>query len=893
MTPRCSSSLTRRWQGDTDRPTLSASSCMVMRLSDCNWLRILRSMASRACIGTNSGLGKNLWDFIPILVGMSREIEIFGRPRPVKIGRYWMPRSTAMGIEPARLEMLSALARKVLWLSSWTIHHANHIRPNVDGLKVGGHQASSASLANIMSALYFSVLRPQDRVAVKPHASPVFHAIQYLFGHQTREKLENFRGFKGAQSYPSRTKDTDDVDFSTGSVGLGVAQTLFASLVQDYVKAHGWMKERPEGRMIALVGDAEMDEGNIFEALLEGWKHGLRNTWWVVDYNRQSLDAVVREGLWEKFESMFRNFGWDVVIVKYGRLMQAAFAEPGGEALRRWIDACPNAMYAALCFQGGAAFRKHLRDEIGDQGPVSQLIERRSDDELLALMSNLGGHDMTSMIDAFEAIDHDRPVCFIAYTIKGVGLPMQGHKDNHAGLMTVTQMEKWRASQNIRSGHEWDKFEGLSKPQAELKAFLTAVPFNQEGRRRLTAPVIEVPQQLTFKPAAQMSTQQGFGLVLNELARGDTELASRIVTASPDVTVSTNLGGWVNRRGLFAKLENADLFRQEKIPSTFNWDYSPKGQHIELGIAEMNLFILLSALGLSPSINGARLLPVGTLYDPFIERGLDALNYACYQDARFMVAATPSGVTLAPEGGAHQSIATPLIGIAQDGLAAFEPAFVDELAVIMGWGFAHMQRELTDEGDEQSGMRSGGSVYLRLSTRSIGQPQRMMTLDLQKGITDGAYWLRQPRPNAEGVIAHTGAGAPGASQAIGLLGESRRDVGLLAVTSADRLHAGWTAARKIRRDNRGSKHISHIEKLLAPLPRDCGIVPVIDGHPATLGWLGSVRGHRAEALGVEHFGQTGTIDDLYRHHGIDANAIIDAAEGLTAGAPVRHRKMAV
>ena len=332
------------------------------------------------------------------------------------------------------MKLLSALARKVLWLSSWTIHHANHIRPNVDGLKVGGHQASSASLATIMSALYFSVLRPEDRVAVKPHASPVFHAIQYLFGHQTREKLENFRGFKGAQSYPSRTKDIDDVDFSTGSVGLGVAQTLFASLVQDYVKAHGWMKDRPEGRMIALVGDAEMDEGNIFEALLEGWKHGLRNTWWVVDYNRQSLDAVVREGLWEKFESMFRNFGWDVVIVKYGRLMRAAFAEPGGEALKRWIDACPNQMYAALCFQGGAAFRKHLRDEIGDQGEVSQLIERRSDDELLALMSNLGGHDMASMIEAFESIDHDRPVCFIAYTIKGVGLPFQGHKDNHAGL---------------------------------------------------------------------------------------------------------------------------------------------------------------------------------------------------------------------------------------------------------------------------------------------------------------------------------------------------------------------------------------------------------------------------------------------------------------------------
>lgn len=787
-----------------------------------------------------------------------------------------------MPVDSARLETLTALSRKALWLSSWTIHHANHIRANADGLKVGGHQASSASLATIMSALYFHVLRPEDRVAVKPHASPVFHAIQYLFGRQSREKLENFRGFKGAQSYPSRTKDVDDVDFSTGSVGLGVAQTLFASLVQDYVKAHGWMKDRREGRMIALVGDAEMDEGNIFEALAEGWKHGLRNTWWVVDYNRQSLDAVVREGLWEKFESMFRNFGWDVVIVKYGRLMREAFAEPGGEALKRWIDNCPNALYAALCFQGGAAFRKHLHDEIGDQGPITKLIDKRSDEELLALMSNLGGHDMASMLEAFESIDHDRPVCFIAYTIKGVGLPFQGHKDNHAGLMTVAQMEKYRESQNIRPGHEWDKYEGLAQSSAELDAFLARVPFNQDGRR-LTAPVVEVPAQLAFKPAPQMSTQQGFGLVLNEIARGDSELARRIVTTSPDVTVSTNLGPWVNRRGLFANAEKADLFRREKIPSTYNWDASPKGQHLELGIAEMNLFIMLSALGLSHQINGARLLPVGTLYDPFIERGLDALNYACYQDARFMVAATPSGITLAPEGGAHQSIATPLIGMAQDGLASFEPAFVDELAVIMGWGFNHMQR---DPGE-------GGSVYLRLSTRSIEQAQRIMTPELQQGITDGAYWLRKPGPNAELVIAYTGAMAPEAIEATGFIGESRRDIGLLAITSADRLHAGWTAARKLRRDRRGVQHLSHIEKLLAPLPRDCGIVTVIDGHPSALGWLGSVRGHRVEALGVEQFGQTGSIADLYRHYGIDANAIIDAAESLTTGAPVLHRKMAV
>jgi len=397
---------------------------------------------------------------------------------------------------PQDLSILAELERKVLWLANWTIHHANHERDSGDGLKVGGHQASCASLATIMTALYFHTLRPQDRVAVKPHASPNFHAVQYLLGRQTQDKLEAFRGFKGAQSYPSRTKDTDDVDFSTGSVGLGVAQTLFSSLAQDYVRSHGWGLERPEGRMIALLGDAELDEGNIFEAMLEGWKQGLRNCWWIVDYNRQSLDAVVREGLWERYQNLFRNFGWDVVLLKYGALQQAAFAEPGGEVLRRWIDNCPNQLYSALVFQGGAAWRKRLNDEIGDQGAVTALIERRSDDELARLMNNLGGHDLGSIIAAFDAVDHDRPVCFIAYTIKGYGLPFAGHKDNHAGLMTPVQMDTFRKSMNIRPGEEWSRFEGLEHSPADIQAFLDRVPFASAATRSLQAETIAVPESL-------------------------------------------------------------------------------------------------------------------------------------------------------------------------------------------------------------------------------------------------------------------------------------------------------------------------------------------------------------------------------------------------------------
>ncbi|MGU3493073.1 transketolase [Xanthobacteraceae bacterium A53D] len=792
------------------------------------------------------------------------------------------------------IRILAELERKVLWLATWMIHNANNLRPNEDGLKVGGHQASSASMATLMTALYFDALQPQDRVAVKPHASPIFHAIQYLLGRQSLEKMQNFRGYKGVQSYPSRTKDVDDVDFSTGSVGMGVAQTLFSSLVQDYVRAKGWGGKGAEGRMIALLGDAEMDEGNIFEALLEGWKHGLRNTWWVVDYNRQSLDAVVREGLWTRFEDIFRSFGWDVVVLKYGEIQKAAFAEPGGERLREWIDACPNQLYSALTFRGGQAWRKRLMDDLGDQGPVARLIESRSDDELARLMGNLGGHDLPSILDAFAAARaHDRPTCFIAYTIKGFGLPLAGHKDNHAGLMTPAQVETLQAAMGVRKGHEWAPFEGLKTPETRLRDFLRDVPFAKVGERRHQAPEVPVPERLAFGAQPVMSTQQGFGLLMHEIAKSDAALADRIVTTSPDVTVSTNLGAWVNRRGLFGRANVVDQFKAEKIPSTFNWSFSPEGQHMELGIAEMNLFTMLSALGLSHSIFGERLLPVGTLYDPFIERGLDALNYACYQDARFILAATPSGVTLAPEGGAHQSIATPLIGMSQDGLSSFEPAFADELAVILRWAFAHMQRSGDGEPDKATWLpdHAGGSTYLRLSTRPVDQPMREMDTDLETQILSGGYWMRKPGPNAQIVVAYAGAMAPEAIAAVGLMAEDRRDVGLLAVTSADRLHAGWTSAQRAREGGLPGAR-SHIERLLDDVPQHCALITVLDGHPATLGWLGSVHGHRARALGVERFGQTGTIADLHRHFGIDTAGILKAAEALSPGRPIRNLRIA-
>lgn len=777
---------------------------------------------------------------------------------------------------------LKNIEQRLLWLSHWMIHSANHIRPKSDGIKVGGHQASSASMVSIMTALYFQTLRPEDRVAVKPHASPIFHAIQYLMGNQTREKMENFRGFGGVQSYPSRTKDIDDVDFSTGSVGLGVAVTSFASIVQDYIQAKSWGSDQKLGRMIALVGDAELDEGNIYEALQEGWKNDLRNCWWIIDYNRQSLDGVVREGLFKRVEQIFDAFGWDIVRVKYGHLQRAAFEEVGGEQLRKWIDECPNQLYSALTFMGGSVWRERLMDSLGDQGDVTALIERRSDEELAALMENLGGNCVQTMADAFASIDHDRPVCFLAYTIKGWGTPIAGHKDNHGGLMNKTQMAEWQKYMGVAEGEEWDKFATINNPAA-FEAMLKETPFFANGPRRYNDEIIDVPS-IEMASDRKISTQMAFGKILDDLSKGDSLMAERIVTTSPDVTGTTSLGAWVNRRKLFARTHQEDTFINENIPSTAKWEFTPEGQHIELGIAEMNLFLLLAAAGLSHSVFGKRLIPIGTVYDPFVSRGLDALNYACYQDSRFMIVGTPSGVTLAPEGGAHQSIASPLIGMSQDGLAAFEPAFVDELAVIMEWSFAYMQKDGEGDPDERTWLRdeTGGSVYLRLTTNPIEQPGTRVDDDFRQGAVDGAYWLRKPGPNCEVVIAYQGAVAQEAIRAAGFIAQGRRDVGVLAVTSSDRLNAGWTAAQRARSNGvKGAR--SHIETLMHDLPRHCVFVTVIDGHPATLSWLGGVYGHQTISHGVEHFGQTGTIADLYRHFRIDTEALVQSASELSHG----------
>ena len=761
---------------------------------------------------------------------------------------------------PADIASLKLVDDRLRWLSAWTIHHANPIRESADVLKVGGHQASCASMTAIMAALYFHALGPNDRVAVKPHAGPVLHAIHYLLGSQSLDQLKNFRGLGGMQSYPSRTKDRIPVDFSTGSVGLGVAITAFASLVQDYLTAHGMMAEGDRGRFVALIGDAELDEGNIYECLIEAYKHDIRNCWWIVDYNRQSLDATSADRMFERFDEIFASCGWRTVELRYGRKLSAAVHEY--PVLAGWLDALPNADHSALLYQGGAAWRARIEADLGKK--AAALLKAFDDEALGALMSDLGGHCMDTLVEAFDAAQDDVPTLFVAWTVKGFGLPFAGHKDNHAGLMNPTQAHALRDVMGVKAGEEWEPLAGLGgNERPGVEALLDRTRIAREKRVRsfgqLSVPAIPAPH------GDEQSTQAAFGRILLDLAKSGDPIADRIVTTSPDVTVSTNLGAWVNQRGLFKRREMTDVFAQAKIPSAQKWSGNNKGQHIELGIAESNLFLMLAALGLSGDLFGERLVPIGTLYDPFIARGLDSLNYACYQDARFLLVATPSGLTLGAEGGAHQSINPPLIALGQPGLRHYEPAFADELAAMMEEAF-----RLIDD-------PKGESTYLRLSTRSIAQMERADD-SWRDGALKGGYWLKEPGPNAEAAIVAMGALMPEALAAWEELSDDIPGLGLLSVTSPDLLHRAWTAAQAERWA--GRREPSHVEHLLSRLASGAGLVTLCDAAPASLSWLGGVLGQRVAPLGVERFGQTGSLPDLYAAYRLDGKAITEGIAEL-------------
>lgn len=768
------------------------------------------------------------------------------------------------------LEVLDEIQRRVLWLAVRIVDSANHDRENQDGVKVGGHQASSASLVTALTALYFAHLNAADRVSVKPHASPVFHAIQYLLGNLDRSYLTRLREAGGLQSYPSRTKDPDVVDFSTGSVGLGAAAPLFAALTRQYVDDH--FGARDASRFVALLGDAELDEGNIWEAIADHATAGLGNVTWIVDFNRQSLDRVVPGIRAQQWEAQFLASGWQVIEVKYGRRLQAKFKEPFGDDLRAWIDAMPNEQYQSLFALRGEELRVRFLE--GAPNGAVQSVEDVSDDDLAPLVHDLGGHDLASMLEAYRQADaaSDRPTVIFAYTVKGWGLPTAGNPRNHSALLSVDQVTELRAQMGLTTANEWDRISEDSSAgrwcNERAQALTRAKPASK-------LPIVVPERAETRSPAKPISTQEAFGRIVTSLTR-DEQVAPYMVTTAPDVATSTNLAGFINRLGVYSHDEIRDWNDPDPM---LKWRQHPKGQHIELGISEMNLFLLLGQLGLAWDLSDQPLLPIGTVYDPFVCRGLDAFIYATYSGARFVIAGTPSGITLAPEGGAHQSTITASIGVELPGVTFIEPTYLGALDWLLCDSLSHIAAGEADS-----------SSYFRLSTRPLDQApfeaarERLGDKVLRRQVLAGGYRLHDAfaahpelrEQNAPVVhLAASGAVVPEVLAAAAELADEGVAAHVVDITSLDRLYASWRNG--LTAGVRTASVPAYPLILRELFPEKAPVVTVHDAASHAMAWLGSALGAPAVPLGVDKFGQSGSVSDLYEIFDLTPGSIVNAS----------------
>jgi pyruvate dehydrogenase E1 component len=768
--------------------------------------------------------------------------------------------STHAGSRGADVETLREIAGRVLWLSTAIVDAANRGRPNATGVKVGGHQASSASMVDIMVSLWFAELDRTDRVSVKPHASPVLHAVNYLLGDLDRSYLTRLRELGGLQSYPSRLKDPDTVDFSTGSVGIGATAPLWAAMSHRYLRSH-FPTTPAAGRFVSLIGDAELDEGAIWEAVADPSVAKLGELLWIVDLNRQSLDRVVPDVQIDRLQGMFAAAGWQVITLKWGRAISALFERPGGDALRHRLEAMPNEEYQRLL----RARPEELPDRvIGDTGdPALEDLVRSLPSEVLAeAVRDLGGHDLGLLLDTYRQVDDHRPTVVFAYTIKGRGLPTEGHPNNHSALLTAEQMTALAATCDADLDDPWRTFEPGSPADLlcrERRAAL-ARPASAPSER------LEVPSTLGRTYRTTLSTQAAFGRFLTDFRRAAPEAAARVVTTSPDVASSTNVGGWINKTGVWSVEDRRDWFADD-AERLLRWSEAPSGQHVELGIAEVNLVGLLGELGATWSRWGERLIPIATIYDPFVARALEPWSYGIYAGGQSILVGTPSGVSLAPEGGAHQSITTPSIGLEQPGCVAWEPAFAQDLE----WCLLEAMRSV--------GVPGGSAAYFRLTTRPVDQTLARVPTDpagldrRRRHAVAGGYRMTEHDPADEQVtLVGVGAVMPQVLEAAEALGARGLVVGVVCLTSPDLLYRSFQSRGSLDRPAG-----TGIADVLFPPGHHAGIVTVLDGHPHTLAFVGALRGDPVRCLGVSDFGQSSDLDDAYTLHGIDAGSIVDAA----------------
>lgn len=793
------------------------------------------------------------------------------------------------------------VAKGALAMVDW----ANH-KPANKGQKpkVGGHQASSMSSVDLLIALYLGALEPGDRVAVKPHAAPVLYSLMHLMGLLPSDMMERLREFGGPQPYPTELKNPRFVHYTTSSEALGVACTIYdaygallfnRSLAPRFARAplttHYW----------AHCGDGELTEGQIDESLYDAGRWRLDNLTWIVDLNRQSLDRVMDDSgqlaTWARRK--FEGHGWLVEELRWGARALALFANPGGAALREWLEALDDAAFHPLLllpadvvagaltgltthehpryarFLAGFAARYPLPESV--RGATRALLDSLGPASIHAAISHLGGHDLDALVHHLVASRAaDRPVCLIAHTVKGYQTSAAAHPENHGGLLPSDEVLAWGVDRGLPPDIRFPR------PAADTEAarFLrdAAERLFPASRSTPVAPPLDLRAALgdvPFRPRTVVSTGEAFQSL--NLALLKTPLAPWLQFGAPDVGQTTHLGPIIKQTGVFAPRDLPDTFEwmRDEGSLAFDWRPAATGQFHAFGIAEGNAMLWAYSFGRRPKVIEGRdpLLPIVTVYDKFFERGFNQLDYAVYSNARFIAVGTPSGTGLSRETATHQSIQTPRMMMDLPGLMTWEPAFAADLHAI----YLHALASLWDERAE--------AHYLRLTTQPLEQPTTLPDDHAARAIA-GAWWLigeddRAPAPG-KGTVLFVSAGrklrevreaAAGLREAHGV--GSR----ILNVTSFEALWRDWDAYANDPDAWNDPARTYYLHELFDDTTLNLPLIIVGDFVPSVAEWLPGalqrVRGHRF--LGPRRNGEAGDLASIDRLHGMGVDDIVRVA----------------
>lgn len=686
---------------------------------------------------------------------------------------------TAKGTDPAILE---AIAHRAFVFATKMIWEANHRDDIQEGdPKVGGHPAACSSCVHILTTLHMAMRKPQDLIAVKPHASPVDHSLNHLMGlhHEPygrawlstdESKAAMFRlrkfsqhGEPVFQSYHAESDPDGNAYFPSGSVGIPPVVSIYTALAYRYAEDHG-LEVPKDAHFWSLMGDSEFREGSLMEAMPDASERELGNVIWIVDYNRQNLDGTripnprgLRGTDAHRMERVAIANGWEVIQVRHGRKRLALFGKPTGDELRRVLEeGLSDFEFQMLLLKRDG---KVVRERLIDLEPqVKKLLSGLDDQQVYDVFADLGGHDVAVLRDAMEQakVDKIRPTLIIAHTIKGWGLSSYAAPGNHNAVPDKDEVDALLDGEGVPKNDPFALFpedtpEGrfLAARRDEMRAGIEAIwALKDKNASAFETRVQEVgglPQDLgvDLKLTPLVHTQYIWGQLAGKLIRiGNRHEAHRkagtgkevsheeerwgpaadlVLTMAPDVGTSTNINPAMDDKiyGPDQPDYESELgLRDRRRPALVPHEEAWT-RHIRFEIAEANCMSAAGAFGKMRDHVGLPFLPIMTIYDFFIKRAYDQLYYNLYWKSGFIVVGTPAGVTLSPEGAQHSWKSD----IQMPNLITWEPFYAHEVDWILA---ESVRRHMTGDDEGRSG------VLIRCVTKSVRQAEMMTRLKAAK-----------------------------------------------------------------------------------------------------------------------------------------------------------------